>query len=566
MFWFRISVIACICFLSFLSQAQESVTQETNAPYIKWYQVNTPNFRILYPKGFDEQAQRVANTLETIREPESKSMGVLPKKISIILQNQSSISNGFVTLAPRRSEFYTMPSQNYNFIGTNDWLNNLAAHEYRHIVQFQRSVTGFNKLVYTLFGQQVLAGFAFAAAPQWFWEGDAVATETAFTPGGRGRIPNFDLVFRTNLMEGRTFNYHKQYLRSYKNNIPNHYVLGYNMVAYLRKKTNDPQIWEKISGRSWNLPFIPFTFSNAIKKEAGMHVKDLYNEMAADRRKDYEEAIKGVEFNSFETLTRRKSTAYTDYLYPQPLGNGKILAVKSGIGDIETLVVLSQDGKEETRYVQGIINDAGMLSATNSRVVWNEFRYDPRWPVHTFSVLKGYDFGSKNAQTISGKSRYAAAAISPDGYKVATIESTSDYQVRMIILDYMSGKILKEFPNPSNDQLAMPRWTMDGENIVVLRINSEGKSISRINTDTGVSEDLLPVSQENVGYPVIFHNYLFFNSPVSGIDNIYAVDLGTKERFQVTSSKYGAYNFSVDPSGKTIYYNNQSRDGMDVAK
>src|SRR6185295_18595215 len=337
----------------------------------------------------------------------------------------------------------------------------------------------------------------FAAAPQWFWEGDAVATETAFTPSGRGRIPNFDLVFRTNLMEGRAFNYHKQYLRSYKNNIPNHYVLGFNMISYLRKKTNDPQIWEKISSRAWNFPFIPFTFSNAIKKETGMHVKDLYAEMAADREKNYDEAVKGLEFNSFETLTRRKSTAYTDYLYPQALENGKILVTKSGIGDIETLVVLTQDGKEESRYVQGVINDAGMLSATNSRVVWNEYRYDPRWPIHTFSVLKGYDFGSKTSRIISGKSRYSAAAISPDGYKVATVESTHDYQVHLVILDYMSGKILNEIPNPSNDQIGMPRWTPDGKSIVALRINADGKTISRIDAVSGTSEDLIPSSQEN---------------------------------------------------------------------
>ena len=277
------SALFLFTIISLQAFAQESITQETNAPYVRWYQLNTPNFRVLYPTGFDIQAQRVANTLETIREPESKSMGVLPKKISIILQNQSSVSNGFVTLAPRRSEFYTMPSQNYNFMGTNDWLNMLSSHEYRHIVQFQRSITGFNKLVYYIFGQQAVAGMAFAAAPQWFWEGDAVATETAFTPSGRGRIPNFDLVFRTNIMEGRTFNYHKQYLRSYKNNIPNHYVLGYNMVSYLRKKTGDPSIWEKVAGRSWNVPFIPFAFSNALKKETGLYVKDLYQEMA-DRK------------------------------------------------------------------------------------------------------------------------------------------------------------------------------------------------------------------------------------------------------------------------------------------
>lgn len=148
----------CILLAGMLVQsnvgAQESVVHETNPPGLKWYQINTPNFRVLYPKGFEVQAQRVANTLETIREPEGRTMGAMPKKIPVILQTQSSNSNGFVTYAPRRSEFFTMPAQNYNFIGTNDWLNTLAAHEYRHMAQFQRGVTGFNKLVYYAFGQQ----------------------------------------------------------------------------------------------------------------------------------------------------------------------------------------------------------------------------------------------------------------------------------------------------------------------------------------------------------------------------------------------------------------------------
>lgn len=563
---FRGSAFLLLILFCFQSSAQESVTQETNAPGIKWYQINTTNFRILYPEGFDAQAQRVANTLETIREPEARTIGAKPKKISIILQNQSSLSNGFVTLAPRRSEFYTMPAQNYNFVGTNDWLNTLSSHEYRHIAQFQRSITGFNKIVYYVFGQQALAGFAFAAAPQWFWEGDAVATETAFTPSGRGRIPNFDLVFRTNIMEGRAFNYHKQYLRSYKNNIPDHYVLGYNMVSYLRKKTNDPMIWEKIVGNSWNVPFIPFAFSNSIKKETGMYVTDLYKEMAEERKKDYEEAMKGIEFSSFEIVNKRKSEAYMDYSFPQPLANGYVVVKKSGIGDIDQLIALSSDGKERRKYVQGVLNDAAMLSAKNYRAVWNEFRYDPRWLVHTYSVLKGYDFDRDESKVISHHSRYSAAAISPDGEQVATIETTEDYRIRMVVIDYGSGRVVREFPNPENDLLAMPRWTPDSSAIVFLRTNGAGKTISRINVATGASENLIPVSQENVGYPVIAGNYLLFNSPVSGIDNIYAIDLITKERFQVTSSRYGAYNPAISPDGETLYYNDQSRNGLDVVK
>src|SRR6218665_3172324 len=143
----------CLGFLfmvgSLCLQAQESSTFGTNPTSLKWYKINTDHFKILYPAGFDVQAQRMANTLEHIYEPEARTLGVKPRKITMLMQNQSSISNGFVTLAPRRSEFYAMPTQNYNLSGTNDWLNMLASHEYRHIVQYQRSITGFNKFIYT---------------------------------------------------------------------------------------------------------------------------------------------------------------------------------------------------------------------------------------------------------------------------------------------------------------------------------------------------------------------------------------------------------------------------------
>jgi len=57
-----------------------------------------------------------------------------------------------------------------------------------------------------------------------------------------------------------------------------------------------------------------------------------------------------------------------------------------------------------------------------------------------------------------------------------------------------------------------------------------------------------------------------YNSPVSGIDNIYALDVKSGNRFQITCSKYGAYNPVVSKDGKWIYYNDQGRDGMDVVK
>lgn len=559
------SVLLCIGLVNVVL-AQESVTQETSPAGMKWYQINTDHFRVLFPEGFDEQANRVANTLEHIREPEAASLGVKPRKISLLLHSQSSVSNGFVTLAPRRSEFYAMPPQNYNFSGTNEWLTLLSSHEYRHIVQFQKSITGFNKGIYFLFGQLAQAGMAFVAVPQWFWEGDAVATETAFTHSGRGRIPEFDLLFRTNFLANRNFNYHKQYLRSYKNNVPNHYVLGYHMVSYLRKKTGNPDIWGDITKRAWNVPFIPFTFSNAIKKETGLYVTQLYDEMAADLKKEWSQQLEGLEFTSFETVNKRITDTYTDYLYPQPLADGRVLVLKSGIGDIQQFVTLDANGNEERHFTPGPVNDAGMLSAAGEKIVWNEYRFDPRWLTRSYSIIKGYDINKDQKDVIVKHSRYSSATLSPDETKVATVETTASYQNQLVVLDYVSGEVVKRFDNPDNHLLTMPRWSIDGTYIVFIELTKEGKEISRYNYTSGQKELLLKTGDENVGHPVLYKDYLLYNSPISGIDNVYAMDLNSKKRYQVTCSKFGAYNPAVSLDGNTIFYNNQTKDGFDVVR
>lgn len=540
---------------------------ENNAPSLKWYEVNTPHFRVLFPKGFDVQAERMANTLEYIHEAEARTLGSRPRKVSVLLQNQSSQSNGFVSMLPRRSEFYTMPSQNYNFQGTNDWLDMLAAHEYRHIVQYQHALRGFNRVIYYLFGNLTFTGMTQIAAPSWFFEGDAVATETAFTGSGRGKIPNFDLTFRTNLLEGRTFNYHKQYLRSYKHYIPNHYVLGYHMVSYLRRRTNDPEIWGKITARSWSVPFIPFAFSNAIKNKSGMYVTNLYNDMATDLKKEWQDEVDKLQLTSFERINPRITSAYTDYQYPQLLDNGSVLALKQGIGEIETFVLL-KDGKEEKVFNPGMINNAGMLSTSFNTVVWNEFGYDPRWRVKNYSLVKLYDIESKKKRIIGDKhNRYGSAALSAQGDKIITVRSNTQYEHALVVLEIFTGKVIKEFTNPENHFYAMPRWSPDGQYIVALKTTQHGKTISLINAETGEEKDVLPISKkENVGHPVVAGNYMLFNSPVTGIDNIHAVEITTGKRFQLTSSKYGAYNPSLSKDGKYMYYNDQTKNGLDVVR
>ena len=553
-----------LLFLAFITtSSMGQVVLENNPPSVRWYQVKTPHFRVLYTDGFHDQAERVANSLEHIRTEAAESLGTRPRRMSFILQNHSAVSNGFVSILPRRSEFYAMPSQDYNFIGTNDWLNLLTVHEYRHVVQYQHATRGFNRAIYYLFGSISLAGMAQVAAPSWFWEGDAVVTETALTPSGRGKIPNFGLLMKTNLLEGRKFNYHKQHLRSYKHNIPDHYVLGYYMFNYLRRKTNDANIWGRITARSWSVPFIPFAFSNAIKKETGLYVTDLYDEMADDLASSWKKELDGLRLTPFVRVNPRRGNAYTDYLYPQVMDDGSILVLKKGIGDIEQFVLLNNG--EEKVFTPGQMNDTGMLSAEGNTVVWNEYGYHPRWRVWNYSQVKAYDLATGRKRRIGPKqSRYASAAITPQGDKIVTIETDTHYQTHVVVLDAASGSVKKKFANPENYFYSMPRWSDDGKKIAVLKTQPKGKTISIIDFESGSSRDVMPLSQENVGYPVLHGEYLLFNSPATGIDNIFAIDLNTNARFQVTSSRLGAYNPVLSKDGKVLYYNDQTKDGLDV--
>jgi hypothetical protein len=538
----------------------------SNNPPMPWYQVNTSHFRVLFPAGFDTQATRMANTLEHLHAAEAQSLGSRPRKISVLLQNQSAVSNGFVSMFPRRSEFYTMPPQDYNFLGTNDWLNMLATHEYRHIVQYQHATRGFNRVIYYLFGAPTFAAFSQIAAPQWFWEGDAVATETAFTSSGRGRIPRFALAFKTNLLEGRTFNYHKQYLRSYKHFIPDHYVLGYHMVSYLRKKTDDADIYGDITARSWTVPFVPFAFSNAMKNKTGLFVTGLYKEMASTLKTEWKNEIDQLQLTPFESITNRNNNAYTDYLYPQPQGDGSVIAMKNGMGDIDQFVRL-QDGVEEKFFTPGFVNDSGMLSAHLNVVVWNEFGYHPRWRMKNYSQLKLYDFENRKKRIIGErKGRLGSAALSPSGDRICAIRSDNDYRNILVIFEFFTGKPIQELEAGENTFFAMPRWSDKGDKIALLKITPAGKTITLVDVNANTSEDVFQPSIENFGHPVLVGEYLFFNSPISGIDNIYVYDLARRKRFQVTVSKYGAYNPAISSDKKFIYYNDQTRNGLDVVR
>ncbi len=163
-----IMTIICILNLS-LSQAQ-------NPPSLNWLKIQTPHFEIVFPEEISSEAQRTANTLEHIYPANVKSLKVNPKPVSVLLFNQTTISNAYAGLGPRRMGWNTTPFQ-FNDLGSTDWLSNLSLHEYRHVVQMTKNNEHITKLLGFFYGDNGQM-FGRWSIPSWFFEGDAVYTET----------------------------------------------------------------------------------------------------------------------------------------------------------------------------------------------------------------------------------------------------------------------------------------------------------------------------------------------------------------------------------------------------
>ena len=72
--------------------------------------------------------------------------------------------------------FYSKPFDDCS-LGSGEWFENLAVHEYRHIVQYDVLNHGFTKLASFIFGAYGRSTLSYSV-PQWFYEGDAVFAET----------------------------------------------------------------------------------------------------------------------------------------------------------------------------------------------------------------------------------------------------------------------------------------------------------------------------------------------------------------------------------------------------
>ena len=509
-----------------------------NPPSLKWKQINTPLSRVIIPQNLDSTGERITNIIKFISGPTRNTIGNKSIKINLVVQNQTTISNAYVGLGPFRSEFLITPLQNSFELGSLPWPDQLAIHEYRHVEQYNNFNVGFSKVMYDIFGEEGQAFANNATISNWFFEGDAVYNETNVSRQGRGRLPFFYDGYRALWKEGKNYSWMKLRSGSLKDFVPNHYPLGFLLVAYGREKYGD-MFWKNVTHDAASFKGLFYPFQRAIKKYSGTDYVTF--------RKEALDFFK-TQF-SLENIKpkKTKTQTYIDETYPAYIGNDSIVFAKSGYKQIPEFVLRTGAIEKRIRISDYTIDP--QFSYKNGKIVYASYRTDVRWGYRDYSDLRIIDVATGKQQALTSRTKYFSPDISADGKRVIAVEESPDAKCSLHLIDALTGKIIKIIPNPGHLFYTYPKFYSNTRIISAVRNTSGQMSLALINTADGAADFLIPFTYNVVGFPFLTGDTLYFSSSEQKNDELFAYTFSDKKiwHIRVNADKgTGKYQPSVN--------------------
>ncbi|MFH0841770.1 MAG: hypothetical protein V1903_04025 [Bacteroidota bacterium] len=525
---------------------------------LKWMQVKTGRFNVIYPEDYGRAGVEFAQALEKAYSDLSVLYSEKKFRIPVIIHNHTTESNGYVAWAPKRMEIYPTPDQNTIPL---DHKRQLALHEMVHVMQMESLNTGFSKVMSYIAGQQIPGAMA-ALLPMWYMEGEAVLAESLLSGSGRGRSPSFQNSLKALAIEkGELYKYDKLLNGSYRDFTPDYYQYGYQMVAW-SVLNNDLSLWNKVVGFTANQPFTLNPVNISLRRNAGLTKKQLYYQTFDTLTNLWKSDIERSGAIDYHSINPVKKISYESYHSAVSAGKDSVIAVKTSIANPVRFVLIWPSEKSEKKlFVPGNIYPY-IISYAAGKVVWVESQPDPRWENRSYSVIKLFDLKTSTARQLTFRSRYLSASVSPEGKLIAASENKENNVNSLVLLSSENGSIEGIFPAPGNAYLQRPQWSADGNNITVIFLTDEGEGILRFCRSENSWTTLIEEGRDDLQASFLRNDTLFYVSSISGTDNIYILTPDGRN-LMLTNSKFGVTDVSV--SGYNAYFSNYSSAGNNIS-
>ena len=533
-----------------------------NPPSLKWMQIDTDTMRVIFPVGLERQAARIRDISHHLAKTTTQTVGDGVRKIDIVLQNQAVISNAYVGLAPWRSEFYLTPLQNSMELGSLPWIDKLAIHEYRHVQQYMNYRKGLSKFAWIIAGEEGQALANAASIPDWFFEGDAVFQETSVTRQGRGRLPEFHNGFLSLRQDDRKYGYMKLRNGSMRDYVPNHYQLGYLLVAHGHDRYGK-DFWRKVTDDAARFKPLIYPFQGAFKRHAGTSFKSFVNDALDAAMPEKEKMTADARTGEWITATDKRNVM--DYHMPHVISPDSLLVLKRAYDEIPAWYLITAKG--ESRVAVKDIGIDDYYSHSRGRIAYSVFKPDARWSWKEFGGIRILDMTTGKRHTIAGNTRYFSPCLSHDGGRVVAVHVDGEGRSALHVLDADDGTILHKIPNPQQLFHTHPVFNKDDTEIISPVRDSLGRmALTAFRCDDGRQRLLIPYSFRPIAFPRVRGDRVIFTATYDRKDQIWCWNEDSKTASILTGHYTGSYGADIDEHRQAIVYSRTTADGLRISR
>ncbi len=539
------SIILSVILLAALAAAERACAQYyswgADPARFRWMRAETLGADVIYPDHTPEIGLSTLRLVERMRPYISYGYRLPALDIPFVVHPENMRSNGLVMWLPKRVEFLSAPAvDGYSM----PWIKQLVAHEYRHAVQYNNLNVGFVKFLSRLLGQQS-STIGLLYMPLWMIEGDATMSETQASSFGRGKQPRFTLEFRAmGDIATKYRNTDKFFCGSYRDFIPDHYQLGYQLVSY-GNETTGRVICDEIAAYGPRHPWMVISTGLTMRKLFGFTTRDLFRRTFGSLA-DYWASLPAAE-NSATFLPAPRRRSYTKYSDPIHVAGDTLLLLKEDFDDPSRFVLLdAATGEERTLCHTGEVSTRPVYDRASGRVWWTEYRRSKMFAEKVESRICYFDLGENRPRTVAmrgnllyptpdGEGGMAWTEYAPDGIYTVVRRSRDGSESHCAL--------------PFGQEVHSLAWDDLTRRIYMILTGDEGMWIARIDPD-GAARQVTHPAYITLSSLRARGGTLYFGSIASGRDETHCYDLREGKEYRISESTYGSFDPAPTDDGR----------------
>lgn len=566
--------------------------------HLDWYTIESEHFLVHFQEGNSRSGQVISRISEEVYDPITSLYEYEPdEKVSIVIKDREDYSNGAAYFFDNKIDIW-LPALNTPLRGTHNWLRNVIAHEFLHIVQIQKGMKRSRKIpafylqwlayedvrrpdvLYGFPNGIVTAPFATVNIPAWLAEGTAQYQTSGLLY--ETWDSHRDMILRTRILNDTYFSLDEMGTFTSKTSLEREtvYNQGYAFVIYLADRFGEDVLREITTALGERGVY---RVAQAIENVTGISGYEVFDDWIADRKEFYKNAITGINTTEADTVEPFGFFNFHPQLSPD---EDKLAYISNKFVDFGLLSLYLKDVNGDEKEI-AVINNTdfresdGHVASMEPIVSFLEtsFSFAPDGEKIAYAINKKnkygehyrdiflYDLKKEESNRLTNSARLEYPAWSNAGDRIAAVQFTGGTQNLVLLHPEHKDSVTTLTSFESGETIYTPAWSSNDSKIYFATAELSNRNIHVYNVETGTISEVLDDPYQDYRDPFIGQNgeYLYYASNPEGIFNIFRMDLKTGESDKLTSVIGGAFMPFISKTGE-LYYSEFKVDGYKIMK